>query len=224
MASPRRRGGLAPRGAAIQSDRVRDFDAIVVGSGAGGLTAALAIARAGRRVAVSEQHHLAGGYGQSFTIGGFSFSPGVHYVGQLGPRGGLRRNYEGLGVSDDLVFLELDPDGHDRAVVGDVWFDIPKGRERFAERLRESFPAEAAGIDGYLAAVARLSDELAWAKPPESVRDAERLPFRMPTVLRYGMLPLARFLDRFTRDPLLRAILSMRSGDHARAPARARPS
>jgi len=30
---------------------MRDYDAIVVGSGSGGLTAALALARAGRRVA-----------------------------------------------------------------------------------------------------------------------------------------------------------------------------
>ena len=44
---------------------------------------------------------------------------------------------------------------------------------------------------------------------------------RMRTVLRYGMLPLARFLDRFTRDPLLRGILSIQAGDHAMAHARA---
>ena len=104
-----------------------DYDAIIIGSGSGGLSAAVAIANTGRRVAVFEQHYLPGGYSQSFMIKGYRFSPGIHYIGQLGPGQRLRQIYEGLGVADDLEFFELDPDGYDRTIIGEERFDIPKG-------------------------------------------------------------------------------------------------
>lgn len=198
-----------------------DYDAIVIGSGSGGLTAALALVRAGRRVAVFEQHTIPGGYSQSFELAGFQFSPGIHYIGRLGPGQRLREIYEGLGVANDLAFLELDPDGYDRVFVGDDRFDIPKGKDHFQRRLRARFPTEARGIDGYFDAVTRMSNELEWARPIANLREAALLPFRVPTLLRYGLLPLERFLDRFVSDPFLRAILSIQSGDHGMAPSRA---
>lgn len=198
-----------------------DYDAIVIGSGSGGLTSALALARAGRRVVVFEQHTLPGGYSQSFTLNGCSFSPGIHYVGALQPGGGLRRIYEGLGVANRLVFFELNPDGYDHVRVGDERFDIPKGKDRFRDRLKQRFPSEAAGIDGYFDLIGRMADELGWAHPIESLSDAVLLPVHAHTILRYGMMPLGHFIDRFTTHPMVRAILTIQAGDHAMAPSKA---
>ncbi|MDL1920918.1 FAD-dependent oxidoreductase, partial [Chloroflexi bacterium CFX5] len=100
-----------------------DYDAIIIGSGAGGLTAALALARAGKKVLVLEQHDRPGGWTHSFTLNGYRFSPGVHYIGALQEGGGLRRIYDGLDVSQDLAFVELNPDGYDHIIVGDKQVD-----------------------------------------------------------------------------------------------------
>src|SRR3954467_14930999 len=107
------------------------WDTVVIGSGAGGLTAAVALARAGQRVLVLEQHYLPGGWCHSFTLEGYRFSPGVHYIGELGPRGQMRRLYEGLGVSRYLEFCELNPDGYDHILIAGERFDIPTGFQRY---------------------------------------------------------------------------------------------
>jgi all-trans-retinol 13,14-reductase len=199
-----------------------DVDAVVIGSGAGGMTTAVALANAGKRVLVLEQHELPGGWCHSFNIGKYRYSPGVHYVGELFDGGSLRRIYEGLGVADDLTFLELDPEGYDRARVGDVHFDFPRGQEALTARLIQRFPAEADGIRAYLAAVRQIADDLqrlaAVANDPKKLA---RFPLSAPTLLRYGLRSLSAFQKKFLRDPRLRAVLAVQAGDHGMRPSRA---
>ena len=52
------------------------LDAVVIGSGVGGLTAAALLSRAGKRVLVLEQHDQAGGCTHTFQNKGFEFDVG----------------------------------------------------------------------------------------------------------------------------------------------------
>lgn len=53
-----------------------DLDAVVIGSGIGGLSTAALLAKSGKRVLVLEQHDQAGGCCHSFVEKGFEFDVG----------------------------------------------------------------------------------------------------------------------------------------------------
>lgn len=66
---------FAPVG--FRKERIpENLDAIVIGSGIGGMTAAATLAKLGKRVLVLEQHDQAGGCCHTFTEKGFEFDVG----------------------------------------------------------------------------------------------------------------------------------------------------
>ncbi|MEE3274559.1 MAG: NAD(P)-binding protein, partial [Acidobacteriota bacterium] len=197
-----------------------DWDVIVVGSGAGGLGAAVALSNVGKRVLVLEQHYLPGGWTHSFALQGHKFSPGVHYIGGLDKGGPSRNLFEGLGVGANLKFCELNPDGYDHIVFQDETFDIPRGREKFIRRLIKRFPEERKGIEHYFELMMRVHRGISKAAEIRGPLDALRLVFSEPAVAFKGMKPASRIIDRYVKDDKLKAILEARSGDHGMSPTR----
>lgn len=199
-----------------------DADAIVIGSGMGGLATAALLARLhGRKVLVLERHFRAGGFTHTFSRrGGFEWDVGVHYVGQVGTPGMLRDAMQ-VATGGGIRWSRM-PETYDRLVFPGFEFGIRAGRQNFRDDLVAAFPAERRAIDRYFHDVHRAASWMSVL----AMRSAAPAPVAaLVGAAVAGRGRLARrttrsWLDEHVRDPRLKAVLGARWGDYGLPPSR----
>ncbi|MEO1134469.1 MAG: NAD(P)/FAD-dependent oxidoreductase [Cyanobacteria bacterium J06639_1] len=196
------------------------YDAIVIGSGIGGMAAAAALARfAQKRVLVLEQHFVPGGFTQAFERDGFKWDVGIHYVGDMGAGSFGRSLFD--YVTDAQVKWQRMPEVYDKIVFPDFTFDIHGTPERYREDLAALFPAEKENLDRYFADVERIEKEAGfylvrdmfprWLHPAIAWLTRRGRKLAEMTVLDY-------MADRFD-DPRLIALLLSQWGTYGLPPS-----
>lgn len=134
-----------------------NWDAIVIGSGIGGMTAATLLAKVGRmRVLVLEKHSERGGLTHVFRRDGASWDVGVHYVGQMQPGARLRVLFDFLS-GKKLEWNQM-PNDFERFIYPGLDFAEPSDPKQYLERLIEKFPDEAKAIRRYFVDVAEAAN------------------------------------------------------------------
>ncbi len=127
-----------------QAKLAEAWDAIVIGSGIGGLTAAVLLGvHAGKRVLVLERHYEAGGFTHTFHRPGYEWDVGLHYIGQMQDECDARRAFD--HITAGRVQWQSLPDIYDRFIIEGRTFEYAAGLERFREGLRQSFPGRNQG-------------------------------------------------------------------------------
>ncbi|MCM4166193.1 4,4'-diapolycopene oxygenase [Arenibacter antarcticus] len=203
------------------SNEPQEIDTLIIGSGSGGLSAAICLAREGQRVMVLEQHDVPGGWCHSFHLNGYRFSPGVHYIGLLGEKESTRNLYQGLGVANDLVFFRMNPEGYEHCWIGDRKIDIPGNFDALLHSLTQQFPKEKRRLHKYLNLVRNVSRQIQLIPKMSGFWDNITIPFRTKHMGKYALFSLKRVIDWHIKDPLLKKVLNIQWGDHGLAPARA---
>lgn len=126
------------------------WDAIVVGAGLGGLTAAARLSRTGLRVLVLEQHVFAGGYAHHFlrklrgTKIVYDFDVALHQTGDLLPGRFVHEMLTELGVLPGLGLNRFDVAYRSRGPRHDL--EIPASADEYEALLTEAYPEHARGV------------------------------------------------------------------------------
>lgn len=122
----------------------RKWDAVIIGSGIGGLTCGAFLAKAGMRVRVLEKHYRIGGYAHSFKRGQYRFESGIHSA-PMESNGYIRLLLRTLGIENKIETIP-----HNimyTSGIGDSRWTMPATEEEIKQQLFSSFPGEKNNIE-----------------------------------------------------------------------------
>lgn len=173
---------------------------VIIGSGLGGLSCGVILARNGYDVTVLEQDARIGGCLQCFRRGDAKFETGMHFIGSCDEGQVLRRLLRYLEVFDDLRLSRLDPLGYEVISLGGEHFRLAQGREAFIEELAARFPAERGRLNDYFDLIGRIARASSLHALQSGTSD-------LGVLAEYQMRSIDSVLDALIRDPLLRDVL-----------------
>ncbi|MBY8877408.1 phytoene desaturase family protein [Actinacidiphila acidipaludis] len=203
------------------SDREK-WDAIVVGSGLGGLVCAAYLAVGGHRVLVLEQHDVAGGNSHVFRRRRkYEFDVGVHYLGDCGPEGILPAIFAGLGLDKRVQYRPMDQDGFDRIVIPGLTMDMPAGWSAYRARLKQALPTDGPGLDRFVDVIAGLGEEMRQALLSPNDLTITELVARTPVTVQWGRRTLTELFDHCGLSQRARTVLAAQSPNYGMGPDQA---
>ena len=173
---------------------------IIIGSGLGGLSCGVILARHGYQVTVLEQGAQVGGCLQCFSRRGGKFETGMHFIGSASEGQTLDRLLNFLEVKPDITLSQLDPTGYDVVSLCGQHFRFANGREAFIEQMGSYFPSQRDALVRYF----DLVDKVASASSLHSLKHVET---DAAVNMEYQMRTINEVIDEVITDPLLAKVL-----------------
>ncbi len=130
----------------MMKNNKEDLDAIVIGSGIGGLVTASQLAAKGAKVLVLEKYVIPGGSGASFKRKGYTFDVGASMIFGFGNEGYTNLLTRALKDVNEICETIPDPVQLEYHLPNKLEISVDKDSSLFIKKLSEKFPHEKAGI------------------------------------------------------------------------------
>lgn len=199
------------------------WDAIVIGSGMGGMAAAAALSKVGHRVLLLEQYQTLGGLTHSFSREGHTWDAGIHYLSGIAPDDRERVILDWL--SDTPIEFTSMGAVYDNLHIGDAP-PLPLSRPFEAQErdLKDRFPEEAKAIEAWTAALREGREAVLKIFPtramPELMGSAMKW-WHGRAIERWCKRTTQQVIDEITQNPDLAAAFAAQWGDHGGRPCKA---
>lgn len=128
------------------TDRKKEIDAIVIGSGIGGLVAATQLAVQGARVLVLEKYVIPGGSSGYYERDGYTFDVGSSVMFGFGDKGNLNLITQALAAVGCKMQVIPDPTTVHFHLPANLSVRVHREYSKFIHELTRSFPHEREGI------------------------------------------------------------------------------
>lgn len=183
------------------------YDAVIIGSGLGGLSCAAGFARQGFKVLVIEQHDKPGGYATAFQRpGGFNFDVSLHST-TVGERNGLYNLIPGFPEITEVEFVPH-PNLY-RVIYPDYDIRVPqKDLDGYIKIVTDYFPEEKEGIVGLFHDMQGLTGDIQKLSNARGQVDMSNFPVIFPYLFKYYNRTWKDMLDARLKNEKLRAIVS----------------
>ncbi|MGF1540127.1 MAG: phytoene desaturase family protein [Pleurocapsa sp.] len=199
---------------------VNKYDAIVIGSGIGGLTTAAILSKYNRKkVLILEQHYVIGGFTHEFERRGFHWDVGLHYVGDMG-EGEIGRQIFDYITEGKLHWNKM-PDPFEKFVYPDFTFEVYSDPQQYQSDLTRMFPTEKVAIKKYFAHIKQANLWHGLQAIADSLPGWLRLIVKL-LVKNFGKiirLTTQEYLDRSLQNPQLKSLLVSQWGTYALPPS-----
>ena len=190
---------------------MRHFDAVVIGAGNAGLTAATALQRGGSKTLLLERHNIPGGCATSFVRGDFEFEVALHQLSGLGTKDRpfiMRHIFQTLGVMDKVEFVQ-EHALYRLTVPGEIDVTLPASWTGLKKKLIELFPEEHSNIERFLILCEKVSLESFVGLPmARNSGSAETLERECQLYIEYGFRNAKEVVDEHFKDPKLKSVIS----------------
>ncbi|MCI6619744.1 MAG: FAD-dependent oxidoreductase, partial [Prevotella sp.] len=171
---------------------------VIIGSGLGGLSSGIILAKNGYKVTILEQESQVGGCLQCFKRDGVKFETGMHFIGSASKGQTLQRLLHYLEA--EVPLSPLNPEGYEVIALNGRQYSFANGRQQFIDGLCKFFPDQRPNLN-------RLCDTIESLANASNLHSLTRTDTDPTISTEYQLRSINDVIDELITDTELRKVV-----------------